>query len=134
MQIPHGAIVAVADGEILNLFRNAGDEAAPQLAAMDDAPVSSANKGSGGRHHSSSANPSDSQQDEDGFAAGIADLLNKRVLDHKIGALIIIAAPRTLGELRKHYHKTLEAIRVGEIAKDLTGHSVADIAKSIAAA
>ena len=61
MQIPHGAIVAVADGEILNLFRNAGDEVAPQLAAMDDAPVSSANKGSGGRHHSSSANPSDSQ-------------------------------------------------------------------------
>ena len=100
MQIPQGAIVAVADGEILNLYRNEGDEAAPQLTALADAPVSSANKGSGGRHHSSSANPSDSQQDEDGFAAGIADLLNKRVLDHKIGALIIFAAPRTLGDLR----------------------------------
>ncbi len=134
MQIPQGAIVAVADGEIFNLYHNAGDEAAPQLVALADVAVSSENKGSGGRHHSSAANPSDSQQDEDGFAAGVADLLNTRVLDHKIDKLIIIAAPRTLGELRKHYHKALEAVLVGEIAKDLTGHSVADITRSIAAA
>jgi protein required for attachment to host cells len=46
----------------------------------------------------------------------------------------VIAAPRTLGELRKHYHKTLEAKMVGEISKDLTGHAMADIEKVIAAA
>jgi protein required for attachment to host cells len=134
MRIPKGAIVAVADGEILNLFRNAGEESAPELTALPDAKVDAANKGSGGRHHSSSANPSDSQQDEDGFAAGTAKILNKRVLDGDIDNLIVVAAPRTLGELRKHYHKTLSAILVGEIAKDLTGHSVADVAKTIAAA
>ena len=134
MKIPKGATVAVADGEILNLFRNSGDESAPKLTALPDADVSTENKGSGGRHQSSSANPSDSQQDEDGFAAGTAALLNKRVLDGNIDSLIVIAAPRTLGELRKHYHKALSAILIGEIAKDLTGHSVADVEKSIAAA
>lgn len=134
MIIPKGAIVAVADGEKLNLFQNSGDEASPKLIALPAAVVSNDNKGSGGRHHSSSANPSDSQQDEDGFAAGTAEMLNKRVLDGKIGDLIIVAAPRTLGELRKHYHKALSAVLVGEIPKDLTGHALADVEKTIAAA
>ena len=134
MKIPKGAMVAVADGEILNLFQNDGDESAPNLSAMPDAVVSTDNKGSGGRHHNSSANPSDSQHDEDSFAAGTAAMLNKQVLDGKIESLIIVAAPRTLGELRKHYHKALTAVLAGEIPKDLTGHSVADLEKTIAAA
>lgn len=134
MDIPKDAIVAVADGEILNLFRNSGEANAPKLVAMPDAAVSSDNAGSGGRHQSSSANPSDSQQSEDGFAAGIVELLNKRVLDGKIDNLIIVAAPRTLGEMRKHYHKSLSAVLTGEIAKDLTGHSMADVEKTITAA
>lgn len=133
MKIPKGATIAVADGEILNLYRNDGEESAPRLTALQDAAISTENKGSGGRHQSSSANPSDSQQDEDSFAAGTAAMLNKRVLDGKIGALIIVAAPRTLGELRKHYHKALSAVLVGEIAKDLTGHAIADVEKTIAA-
>ena len=134
MKLPKNAIVAVADGENLDLYRNTGDEGSPSLTAMPHGGISTSNKGSGGRHQSSSANPSDSQQDEDGFAAGVAAELNKRVLDGKIDDLVVIAAPRTLGELRKHYHKTLEAKLVGEISKDLTGRSAADIEKAIAAA
>lgn len=134
MKLPKNAVVAVADGTTLNLFRNTGDEGSPSLTALPDADVSTTNKGSGGRHQSSSANPSDSQQDEDGFAAGVAAVLNKRVLDGKIDDLVVIAASRTLGELRKHYHKSLEAKLVGEIAKDLTGHSAQDVAKAIASA
>ncbi|WP_442680793.1 host attachment family protein [Sphingomonas sp. ASY06-1R] len=134
MKLPKNAVIAVADGEKLNLYRNSGDEHAPTLTALPDVDVDTSNMGSGGRHQSSSANPSDSQQDEDSFAAGIADILNKRVLDGKIDDLIIIAAPRTLGELRKHYHKSLEAKLVGEIAKDLTGHSISDIEKALGAA
>jgi protein required for attachment to host cells len=38
-------------------------------------------------------------------AAGVADFLNKQVLSGKIDDIVIIAAPKTLGELRKHYHK-----------------------------
>lgn len=134
MKIPKGATIAVADGELINLFRNGGDESAPKLTSLTHAAISTENMGSGGRHQSSSANPSDSQQDEDSFAAGVAEMLNKRVLSGEIVSLIIVAAPRTLGELRKHYHKTLSAVLVGEVSKDLTGHSIADIEKIIAGA
>ena len=51
-----------------------------------------------------------------------------------VDELVVIAAPRTLGELRKHYHKTLSVKLVGEVSKDLTGHSVADIEKAVNAA
>ncbi|MBA3810470.1 MAG: host attachment protein [Caulobacteraceae bacterium] len=134
MQLPRGATVAVADGERLNLFRNSGDETNPKLTALPTPHIQSANKGSGGRHENSSANPDHNQVDEDGFAAGIAQLLNRRVMDGKITGLVVIAALRTLGELRKHYHQTLSAKLVGEIAKDLTGHPVQDVEKAIAAA
>jgi protein required for attachment to host cells len=56
------------------------------------------------------------------------------VLDGKVTDLIVIAAPRTLGELRKHYHQKLSATLVGEVAKDLTGHSLQDVEKAIATA
>lgn len=134
MNIPQGTVVAVADGEILNLFRNTGTQEAPSLTAIADTDVSTENTGSGGRHQSSSANPDASQQREDSFAAGIVEILNRRVLSHKIDNLIIVAAPRTLGELRKHYHKALSAVLLGELAKDLTGHGIADIEQIIAAA
>jgi protein required for attachment to host cells len=134
MLLPKGAVVAVADGEKLNLFHNTGDEANPALAAMPEPDVETVNKGSGASHQSSSGNPDASQAAEDGFAGGIADMLNKRVLDGKIADLVIIAAPRTLGELRKSYHKKLSEVLRGEISKDLTGHALHDIEKAIAAA
>ncbi|MGK7870073.1 host attachment family protein [Falsiroseomonas sp. E2-1-a20] len=133
MHIPNNAYVAVADGEKLQLYRNDGDAGTLDLAEMQVPEVDGDNKGSGGRHSSSSANPSDSQQDEDGFAAGIAAMLNQQVMAGHIESLVIIAAPRTLGEMRKHYHKTLSAKLLGEIAKDLTGHSLKDVAATIAA-
>lgn len=134
MLLPKGTTVAVADGEKLSLFRNTGDEANPALTAMAEPDIESVNKGSGAGHHSSSANPDDSQHAEDGFAGGIAGMLNKRVLDGEISDLVIIAAPRTLGELRKSYHKKLSEVLRGEISKDLTGHALHDIEKAIAAA
>jgi hypothetical protein len=48
------------------------------------------------------------QQDEDRFAADAADMLKREVLAGRIGALIVVAAPSTLGELRKHYHAAVE--------------------------
>ena len=133
MQLPHGAVVAVVDGEKLNLFRNGGDEGALRLEAMPDLAVGVDNKGTGSRHQNSSANHDGGQQDEDNFGVGVTDVLNKQVLDGHIKNLLVIAAPRTLGELRKHYHKTLSAILMGEIDKDLTGHALGDIEKAVAA-
>ncbi|KQV83149.1 host attachment protein [Rhizobium sp. Root1220] len=134
MNLPQNTVIAVADGEKLNLFQNDGDAANVKLKAMPSADVDSSKVSSGGRHSSSSANPDDSQQDEDGFSSGVAEMLNKQVLDGKIKSLVVIAAPRTLGEMRKRYHKSLSDVLIGELDKDLTGHSLQDIEKALAAA
>ena len=134
MQLPRGAIVAVADGEKLNLFRNSGDEGHPHLTAQPPEAVDADHKGAGTGHHSSMGSPDPSQAGEDGFAVGVADLLNRQVLTGKIDELVIIAPPRMLGELRKHYHAKLSAVLICEIAKELTGHGADDVAAAVAAA
>jgi protein required for attachment to host cells len=133
MQLSKGVTVAVVDGVKFNLFQNAGDEAGLKLVALDHDAVDHDHKGSTGRH-GSSANPDGGQDTEDGFSAGVAELLNRKVLEGKIAHLLVIAAPRTLGALRQHYHQKLSAILVGEIAKDLTGHDTHAVEKAVAAA
>ena len=65
------------------------------------------------------------------FAMGVSEVLNNWVLTNKVEHLLVIAAPKTLGQLRKGWHKETQSRLVGEIAKDLTGHSTADIAQAI---
>lgn len=134
MQLPTNATVAVVDGEHLSVFRNGGHEGALSLTAQPNPEIETVNAGSGGRHSSSAGNPDDKHQAEDGFAAGAAAWLNRQVLGGEIDALMVIATPKTLGELRRHYHKTLEAVLVGELAKDLVGRSAADVEAAIARA
>jgi protein required for attachment to host cells len=67
------------------------------------------------------------QLEEDRFAAEVADILKRRAFKHDFESLIIVAPPRTLGELRKHYHKEVSDRLTGEIGKDLTGHPIPDI-------
>ncbi|EHS53396.1 Host attachment protein [Rhizobium sp. PDO1-076] len=134
MQLPQNTVVAIADGEKLSLFQNEGNATNVKLRAMPAAEVDGSTISSGSRHPSSSANPDDSQQTEDGFSVGVANMLNKQVLDGHIKSLVIIAAPRTLGEMRKNYHKSLSEVLVGELDKDLTGHTIQDIEKALAAA
>ena len=129
MILPKGALVAVVDGEKLVMFKNTGDHE-PQLSALPTPAVEESQSGSGGRA-SSSANPDDSTKAEDGFAAGVAALLNAQALSGAFDDLVVIAAPKTLGELRKHWGKPLQAKLVGEIAKDLTGQSADQITKAI---
>jgi protein required for attachment to host cells len=125
--LPHGAIVAVVDGRNLELFRNGGTEAEPDLTPMAAPKLDEHIKDSGGRHNSSAANPAAHQLDEDAHAAAVAAWLNEQVVGHKIRQLVIIAAPRTLGELRKRYGKQLEAALLGELHKELSGRSGSEI-------
>lgn len=132
MIIPTGALVAVVDGEKLAMFRNTGHE----TIVLSPAPapkVEPAISGSGG-HQSSAANPDNETQAEDGFAAGVAAVLNRQALAGAFEALVVIAAPKTLGELRKQWRKPLEGKLVAEIAKDLTGRTPEQIAAAISRA
>lgn len=74
------------------------------------------------------------QQEEDRFAAETADLLKRRALANDFESLIVVAPPKTLGELRKHYHKEVTQRLVAELDKDLTGHPVPDIERALSAA
>ncbi|MGR9250806.1 host attachment family protein [Rhizobium leguminosarum] len=131
MILPQGTVVAVTDGEKLDIYRNNGSGTELSLSLIHGVSIVDEAKGSGGRHGSTSANPDESQLAEDGFSAGIAQYLNKQVLEGEIEHLAIISAPRSLGELRKHYHKFLAAKLLLEIPKELTGHAVEDIEKAV---
>lgn len=123
MQLPHGAVIALVDGKHFELHRNTGDEANPTLAAMASPDLDESNKAGGAGRDSSSANPTGHQIDEDAHAAAAAQWLNQQVLGHKIEKLVIVASPRTLGEMRRHYHKQLELALIADVSKDLVGTS-----------
>jgi len=130
MLLPHGAVIALIDGHRFELYRNAGNEADPELTAIPSPQLDSANR-SGGSHRSSAGNHADSLVAEDAHAIAAATWLNGQVLDHKIADLVIFAAPRTLGELRKHFHKLTAKALIGEVSKDLVGRKPAEIVAAL---
>jgi protein required for attachment to host cells len=121
MLLPHGTIVALVDGSGMELFRNGGNEAHPVLMEMPKPALNGQDNHSSAHIHSSAGNHADTLVDEAALASAAVNYLNHNVLDHKIKHLVVIAPPRTLGEMRPHYHKQLEAILVGELAKELKG-------------
>lgn len=129
MILSAGTLVAVVDGEKLALFHNTGHQSV-ELTPRPAPEIAERASGAAGRI-SSGANPDNDTQAEDGFALGVAEVLNKLVLDHKVEHLLVIAAPKTMGQLRKGWHKETAARLVGEISKDLTGHTPAQIAAAI---
>jgi protein required for attachment to host cells len=122
MLLPHGAVIALIDGHNFELYRNAGNEAEPELAALPT-PELDAHNHSGGSHRSSTGNHADSLVAEDAHAIAAVTWLNGQVLSHKLTDLVVVAPPRTLGELRKHYHKLTERALRKEVNKDLVGKS-----------
>ena len=144
MDIPHNAHVLVIDGRKLLLFKNEGSVAAPKLNVathreQDSAATHDQGSDKPGQTQSSVGGVRSGyeetdfhQQDEDRFAAAAADMLKREVLAGRIEALIVIAAPRTLGELRKHYHGEVAKCVLGEISKDVAGRPTDEIATVIA--
>ena len=130
MLLPHGAVIALVDGHKFELYRNNGNEAAPNLA-LQASPRLDTNNHSGTSHHSSSGNHSDQLVKEDAHAIAAVEWLNSQILGHRIEHLVVIAAPRTLGEMRRHYHRQTEKALLGELAKDLTGRQAPDILSAL---
>jgi protein required for attachment to host cells len=143
MHLPHNAVVLVADGRKMLFLRNEGDAEFPNLvvekaqeqdnpATRDQATDSAGRASSPQGGVQSSVEPTDFHQiEEDRFAADAADFLKTGALKNKYDSLIVIAPPKTLGELRKHYHKEVTSRLKGELDKDLTGHPIKDIEKAL---
>lgn len=145
MPLANLALVIVTDGRKTLFFRNHGDvnqidlrteahderEDAKDSDMKTDAAGSNAQSGGFGRP---SYEETDFHQlEEDRWAKHAAEDVNKRALANDFEALAIIAPPKTLGELRKKLHKEAARRVVCEIAKEMTGHTIADIEKLIVA-
>ncbi len=143
MHLPHNAVVLVADGRKMLFLRNEGDNDYPNLvvenaqeqdnpATRDQATDSAGCASSPQGGVQSSVEPTDFHQiEEDRFAADAADFLKTGALKNAYDSLIVVAPPKTLGELRKHYHKEVSSRLKGELDKDLTGHPIKDIEKAL---
>lgn len=134
MILSNGTLVAVTDGERLRLFHNKGHEPHLDLVEVEDPVLEIGRAGSGGRHRSSTANPDEARLREDDFAGSVAAYLNHQALQEVCEHILVIADPRTLGEMRKHYQPSLNAKLVGEIGKDFVKHSVASIRNAVSMA
>ncbi len=138
MLVPHNSFVLVADGRKRLFFRNDGDADALNLVVVEaveeinpatrhqvtDAPGRASSSVSGG---GSFAGVDAHDVEQQRFAADTAEFLRQCVLAGGLKKLIVIAPPKILGELRKHYHKEVEKRIVRELGKDVTGHPVAEI-------
>ena len=126
-KIPHNALVVVADGAGARLFRNSGQENKVTLTAdgafkpsrlLDDGPA-------GHRPPESS----DQETNEATFAKQLAKELYRRAHSGDFTALVLVADPQTLGQIRPSLHKVVRDRLVAEVAKTLTKSSIADIQK-----
>ncbi len=140
MNIPAGAYVFVADGRQLLLFENTGLAADPKLevkAHRERASVATRDQGADrpgktqarvGGARSAHEQTDFHRQDEDELAAEGADMLRRSVLAGEVKALIVVAAPRILGQLRKRYHGEVRSRIRAEIAKEVAGRPANEIA------
>ena len=132
MQVPHDTHVLVADGAKMLFFRNEGDADALVLKVVAaeqqrDEPDRDLKTDTAGRKPGTGSTIGEAdyhQQAEDRFAADAADMLNRGALAGRYDKLIVVASPKTLGELRHHYHKETSARLLAEIPKDLANHPV----------
>jgi protein required for attachment to host cells len=148
MQVPHNAFVVVADGRKMLFLRNEGDAEFPNLQvekklidkhnpdtheqASDLAGNAMGTRTAGAQWGAGNMAETDFHQlEEDRFAAETAGLLKDWAMRNEFESLIIVAPPKTLGELRKHYHKQVSERIAGELDKDLTGHTVPQIEEAL---
>ncbi len=146
LAIPHGAFVFVGDGRKALFLRNAGDEKFPNLVtervfADENPPTHEQGTDRPGRAFSGAHATSRSAVEatdwhhieEHRFTQRVSATLETLVRERGAPALVIVAPPRTLADLRLVLHPDVKARIVGEIDKDLTKHPVWEIEQHILA-
>jgi protein required for attachment to host cells len=145
LKIPHNAFVFVGDGRKALFLRNDGDEKFPNLKTeqvFTDVNPATHDQGtdrpgrsfaSTGSRRSGVTQTDWHDLEEHKFARDVAAALEKIVRERKVEALVIVAPPRTLAELRNAFHADVKQRIVAELHKDLTKHPVFEIEKLILA-
>ena len=130
--IPKNTLVVVTTGTGAKIFRNQSDSGDIKLRSDGElTPKNLADDGPSGNLPKESS-PSDT--DEATFSKQLAEHLYKLVHSGKFSHLILVADPKTLGELRPILHQEVSDKIVLELNKTLINSSAEDIEKSISAA
>ncbi|WP_324073691.1 MAG: host attachment family protein [Erythrobacter sp.] len=145
MKVEHGTLVMVADGAKLLLFRNEGDATYPVLETLlserqDNPPAHEQGTDAPGRSFASTGAARSSYEEtdrhrlaEDAFAHHAAAVLEDAAVARPDAGIVVVAAPHTLGEMRKAYGRAVRARLVAEIDKDLADHPTDDVIAALAA-
>ncbi len=140
LKIPHDAFVFVGDGRKALFLRNEGDEKFPFLKTEnvfeDENPLTH-EQGSEGPGRVSKAINSGQRSavepvdwhhiEEQRFTRKVAAAMEQVVRTRKVPALVVVAPPKTLADLRSAFHDDVKSLVIAEINKDLTKHPVGEI-------
>jgi protein required for attachment to host cells len=127
--IPKNALIIVADGGKAILLRNTSADATLSLQE-----VSRLTPDSIGGQGPSGSRPEDQSPKQTGeaiFAKQLAQAVEAMFNKNQFEALVLVADPQTLGQIREALPKTVEKVVVQSVSKDLTNHSVAEIEKAL---
>ena len=133
MKLPHNAHVAVVDGNRFMLLQNTGQPFEPSLKMVEQPSLDPSNFSAGVRHQDDAGQRSGATDlDELAHAAAATEWLNAKTVAGELQHLMVVADPKTLGEMRRHYHKELESRIVGELDKALATEPTQQIERAIA--
>lgn len=129
-QIPHDTLVVVADGGQAVLYRNtARDSEAPQL--REERRLKPGQFSGQGPSGSRPGDQSIKQTAEATFIKELAQTIEHMVAQNKAEHLVVIADPTSLGEFRDAAHKSVQAVTIKTLSKDLTHESADRIAAAL---
>lgn len=135
MKLPHKAHVAIVDGEHFTVMQNNGQPFEPKLEGAQKPDLTATNFSAGVKHQDDLGQRTNSTDlNELAHGAAAAEWLNAKAISGELTDVLVIADPKTLGEMRRHYHSELQKRIVGEIDKTVTGEPTAKIEQVIAAA
>lgn len=144
INLPHDAFVFVGDGRKALFLRNEGDEKflnlkTERVLVDQNPPTREQGSDQPGRAFASVGSRRSAVEDADWhvleeqrFAHEVAGALQRIVRERKVKALVVVAPPKTLAELRKALHSEVKNRIVAEIDKDLTKQPVYEIEKHLA--
>ncbi|MEC5325760.1 host attachment protein [Aurantimonas sp. A3-2-R12] len=142
VKIPHHARVLVADGRKALVLRNEGGPFNPNLTvehvleAPDNPPTSEQGSDEPGRTQTQGRRSAVGQTDwhaaaEAAFASKVAEEIDRLCARENVRALIVVAPPKALADLRGRFTDAVRKLIVAEIDKDLTKHPVGEIQRHL---
>lgn len=129
VSIPQHSWIVVADGHSARVLENEGQQGALELKEIHN--VTPQNLLSEGPSGSRPQDDSPRDTDEATFAKQLSHWLTEHALKKSFAHLVLVADPKTLGQMRPQLHKEVTDRIVHELPKTLTGASLDDIARSI---